>query len=179
MSNETTELLGKLGLGAVAGAAITAIFTFFTSWLSRRHEIRRERFKRKQEVLEKIAADFEGVHAAIMELYSNFGTFIELEEKQPGSAEFSKEKAVKIIIERIFPALTTVHSIEGRLMLLGYDDAAKMFRQYRNAATDLQNQAHTDPASRLPLKEWDALFLKSHEMRKSIYENLQLLYKVA
>ncbi|MDH3504582.1 MAG: hypothetical protein OEZ41_04700 [Nitrospirota bacterium] len=179
MNPETVELVGTLGVGVVFGALITGIFNFLTTWLGRRHEFQRERYKRKQELLEKIAIDFETAHAVIMELFSTYGTYLEFVDSRPGSGEYSLEKAAKIVVERIFPALNIVHGIEGRLMLLGYNDIAKMFLEYRSAATDLQDQITSDQKIRVSLDEWNELFWRSHELRREIYKHLKTYYEKA
>ena len=179
MNSETIELLSRLGVGALLGASVTAAFTFFTSWLNRRHEIRKERFKRKQELFEKIAQEFEQVHAVIMELFSNYGTYLESEEKTAGYADYSFKKAQNIVIEKIYPALNQLHSIEGRLWLSEGELLATLFTKYRSSVVDLQNQIGRGPKDGLGLQKWNDMFWVSHQIRKGIYDKMREKYNEA
>lgn len=174
------ELAAKFGsaIGAIAGGTIVGFVTLFVSYLTRKHEIRREQFKRKQEIVERLSGDFEEVHAIVVRLYSQYSAFLQLTGKAESLATASLNKAVEIVNVEVAGKLSLLHSIAGRLKLLGYASIEKSLANYCDALIAMQN-APSGLKVVGSAEEWLKIYNETRAIRDAIYSDLRREYTKA
>jgi hypothetical protein len=123
----------KIGLGA----AITAVATIVVTMLKARYERRGEISKRRFDLIERLAGEFEQVHSVFIELYAAYATYLDCSD--PIAVELNWTDVRNCIVKKVGPALAALHGLEGRLMLIGALKSVRILGQYRYAFQELQS----------------------------------------
>lgn len=162
---EVLDTSVKIGLGAVIAGA----FALFSSRRQHLQDLARERMKRRERVLEKVAEDFELAYQALSAKYERVRGLAAV----VGDARYHPNAQDFLQGTDDFPRL---HVIESRLLLLGLRFEAEMIMGFRHFAGEFEKAAlpkdrsHPDPAVLNRLLE--ELF----NVRVRIYDHLSKLY---
>ena len=113
----------KIGLGALIGGAVTVL----TLILAHRHEYNKERIRRRQEMLESIATQFEQAHAYFYDLMGSLRVFDHVKKLEVIGTQRDKTEAM----------LLTMQGLEGKLMLLQLFHAVEWLKRYHLACSDV------------------------------------------
>jgi hypothetical protein len=181
----------KIGLGALIGLVSSVAISFLTA----RHERKKEVRGRRLNAIEKSAVDFETQTAVFLRLYSSYGTllimFNEGDEAIPSSmeknlaeAKLARSNVLKermqtvwnVINNEVGPALLELHRIEAVLVTVGANDASKRVGEYRTAASDLQSAVvdYRYLPEKLPTHgAFSAIMEKAAVARGSFYAQIQ------
>lgn len=169
---EVTDTAIKIGLGAI----ITAIGGYVILSKTHAHEVKKEKWKRTQDILEGISKDFEIIHKHLIERAStNFSV-----KKGIKSMEQLMGKEPSDIDGFTFNALgqtkqdfLNLYTLEGRLLLLGGTEPQKLMEEYRITATKIEDTPITSPDAVNQLKPIvDELYQK----RSNFYHSISELY---
>lgn len=171
---EVVDSAVKIGLGAF----ITAVATIAVTLLHGRHERKTEIRKRRFDLIERLAGDFEQIHPVFIELFSSYATCLESTNRL--TAEMSWKNVAACIVDKVGPALTSLHGLEGRLLLVGAAKSVRALTDYRTAATALQNEVRMIGGTEGPPPtpgRWDELGRAVHECRTQFFEALRKEYE--
>jgi hypothetical protein len=155
----------KIGLGA----AVAGTFALLSSRRQHVHELERERMKRRERVLEKIAEEFELTYQALSAKYERvvgLARIVRDPRYHPNAQDSMKG------VED-FPRL---HIVESRLLLLGLRPEAELIMRFRHLAGEFEkmalptDQSHPDP--QVLSNQLEALF----QQRVAIYRRLCEFY---
>jgi hypothetical protein len=155
----------KIGLGA----AIAGTFALLSSHRQHLHELERERMKRRERVLEKIAEDFELVYQALSAKY----------ERVVGLARIVRDTRYRPNAQDCMKGLEDfprLHVVESRLLLLGLRPEAEMIMRFRHLAGEFekmalpQDQSHPNPD--MLSAQLEVLF----QQRVAVYSRLAEFY---
>lgn len=161
----------KIGLGGL----VAGVSAYFIARRSHTHDLKKERLRRIQDGLEEVSREFEKAHVHFIErcatsYHLNFTTSAFRDStKEPrdianAALRESKEKFLKM------------HELEGRLLLLGMPGSARLLRDYRVAATKIEDVpiAAADAPKRLgPVAD------ELCRLKETIYTALSQEYKGA
>jgi len=137
---EVADTAVKIGLGALVAGA----FALLASRRHHIHELDRERMKRRERVLEKIAEEFELAYQALSAKYEKVRSLANL-VRDPRYHPNAQD-CLRGVDD--FPRL---HVIESRLLLLGLRSEAEMIMGFRHLAGEFEkmalpkDQSHPDP----------------------------------
>src|SRR5277367_4686441 len=103
---EVTDNAIKIGLGALIAGAITLLLSKSSS----AHELRKEKIRRRSDMLERIAEDFEKSQTTFLHLYSTFSSYVIL-LSNPDAAAIQRDQIYEGI-KKVSLALQILHEIE-------------------------------------------------------------------
>jgi hypothetical protein len=131
----------KIGLGA----AIAAVATLVALCLAHRHDRRKERTRRRQDALERIEADFNKAVMIDIESVSYFAAAADANAQKKAGVTQECMRMFGERMEKWPESATTVHGVEGRLLLLGMTAAADAVEAYRMENTKVRKLCRTNP----------------------------------
>lgn len=173
---EIVDSAVKIGLGA----AITAVTTIVVTMLRAHHERHAEISKRRFDLIERLAAEFEQIHSVFIELYGAYATCLDC--PNPTAAELSWRDARNCMVKKIVPAVTSLQGLEGRLMLIGALESARILGRYRRAFQELQNEVRMIDGSEGPpptIAHWQELGKTVDECKTQFFDALRKDYERA
>jgi hypothetical protein len=162
---ELADTAIKIGLGAL----IAGTFALLSSRRQHGHELERERMKRRERVLEKVAEELELAYQGLSAKY----------ERVRALANVVRDARYRPNAQDILCGIedfARVHIIEARLHLLGLRAEAEMMMQFRHIAGQFEklalpeDQAHPDP--QILSAHLETLF----QQRVAIYRRLAEFY---
>jgi len=124
----------KIGLSGV----IAAVGGYLLAKRSRKHEFDKEYFRRRQDVIERVSAEFSTVHMFFFNVCIDYSSLVEYIRTGLPVADVTRDKYYKYIRE-IGDNLRQMHVLEGQLLVAGAEDATNSVRQYRLHATDIND----------------------------------------
>jgi hypothetical protein len=137
---EVIDTAIKIGLSA----AIGGLSALFIGKMAQAHEIRKERMRRKQDSLEDFSRDFEIVHSSFLDRCTTpfYAHSIIAKIRNIGSSEWDLAET-KITESKMM--MLQLHQLEGRLLLFDLQECAKQLKDYRVAATMIEQVSVQDP----------------------------------
>jgi hypothetical protein len=176
ISPETAYTIGQLGIAAVVAALVSAAFNAWNASTNRKHEIEKENLRRRQELLEGIAVEFESIHEVVLKLCVAYLTHRESLDASgiPPGKGWINDALIKET-EKLGVALVNCHSIEGRLMLLGLERATGQMQKYRVYISELQSKPGSMGSGPTPA-EFQIMADKCWTMRSEFYVLLNNAY---
>src|SRR5262249_22073542 len=134
---ELVDTAIKIGLGALIGGG----FALLSAGRQHKYELERERMKRRERVLEKIAEEFELAYQALSVKYERT---LGLAKVVGGTPKYRPNAQECLSGVSDFPRL---HVIESRLLLLGMRAEADMIMRLRQIAGEFEKIALPDDQS--------------------------------
>ncbi|MEY2496212.1 MAG: hypothetical protein QOJ45_2704 [Verrucomicrobiota bacterium] len=131
---EVVDTTVKIGLSGV----IAAIAGYMLAKRSQKHEIDREYFRRRQDVIERVSAEFSAIHMVFFNIsigYSSLIDYIQTGQRVSDDTQNLYGKHIRDIGDK----LRQMHILEGQLLVAGAEDATAALRQYRLHATDIND----------------------------------------
>ena len=137
---ELLDTIIKIGLGAwIAGYVAKKI-----AQSSQEHEIKKEYFIRRQNLIEQVSEEIEEIYMFFFNLCIYYRGYIDGYNPKISPSQNALDKKsedLNIIGEH----LRKLHVLEGRLILAGIEDGAKCLEQFRHLATDVNNFYNLEP----------------------------------
>lgn len=124
----------KIGLSGV----IAAVGGYLLAKRSQKHEFAKEYFRRRQDVIERVSAEFSTVHMAFFNICIDYSSLVDFIHTRMPVADATRDRYYKYIRE-IGDNLRQMHVLEGQLLVAGAEDATNAMRQYRLHATDIND----------------------------------------
>ena len=124
----------KIGLSGL----IVAISGYMLAKRSQRHEFDKEYFRRRQDVIERVSAEFSAVHMAFFNICVDYTSLIDYIHMGLPVTDVTRDRYYKYIRE-IGDNLRQMHVLEGQLLVAGAENAMNSMRQYRLHATDIND----------------------------------------
>lgn len=172
----STELLSiidtavKIGLGAL----ISGIATYWVTKLNHENDIAKTKLKRQRELIEEIAAQTEEFSSATLKYWAYLVEHVRYAErdKQPPEHLPTRIKSAEI---ELFDKFSQLASAEGKLILLGSNNAQELLRDYGEYIKEFRRIAWHGNTS---LKEADLEAFRSKILikRKALYEEIRAAY---
>ena len=134
----------KIGLGAAIGAGGSLIAIKLNAQVAADQERRRRRL----DIVEKAALDFESTFQVFLRLYSTYNGYLSPPVEPSDSVgvqamtqvrQETWSKLTEMMSKDVPEALHTLNAIDASLLLVGATDSSKCAEQFRLAATDLQS----------------------------------------
>ncbi|MBI5766157.1 MAG: hypothetical protein HZA93_00055 [Verrucomicrobia bacterium] len=174
---EVIDSAVKIGLGAMIGG----VSALLLAWFNARHQTNSEIRKRRLDLLERVATEFEQTHQVVNEIYSCYGSYLDaVESGDTGRVAIAWNTVSDTFLNKSAAAFSKLVDNEGRLMLLGMTDAVKALNAYRIAATLLQNQIRHPSDGQGPLitsHSFGQLILEIVKKRSDLYSALKATYE--
>jgi hypothetical protein len=133
----------KIGLSGI----IVAIGGYMLAKRSQRHEFDKEYFRRRQDVIERVSAEFSAVHMAFFNICIDYTSLIDYINTGLPVADATRDRYYKYVRE-IGDNLRQMHVLEGQLLVAGAEDAINSMRQYRLHATDINDMLKLEEPTR-------------------------------
>lgn len=124
---EIVDTAVKIGLGAL----ISGVVAYLIARLNHAKEIDKEYIKRRRDMVQSIAAEFQSCHQRQMELFIRINRAIEA-RKSGRSVTQIEADAIAGLLQEIIPITREVTNTAARLRLLGEVEAAELVGQYMN-----------------------------------------------
>jgi hypothetical protein len=162
---ELADTAVKIGLGAL----IAGGFALLSSGRQHKQELERERMKRRERVLEKIAEEFELAYQALSAKYERIGGLANVVR----DARYRPNAQDCLHGVDDFPRL---HVIESRLLLLGMRAEADMMMRFRQIAGEFEKMALPEDQSHPDPQALNAKLEMLFQQRVAIYRRLAEFY---
>jgi hypothetical protein len=127
---EVIDTVIKIGLGALITAFVTLIVTRSTQT----PELRKERLRRKQDLLERIVEQFEAVHSDLVEAGILCGSWERIDPNVRDKLQLQNKWGP--IYRRITEGVKCLEPIEGKLLWAGLPNSAATLCAYRREITE-------------------------------------------
>lgn len=124
----------KIGLSGI----IAAVAGYVLAKRSQKHELDREYYRRRQDVIERVAGEFSTVHMVFFNICIGYSSLIDYIHTGLPVAD-DTQKLYGKHIQDIGENLRKMHVLEGQLLVVGAADATAALRQYRLHATDIND----------------------------------------
>lgn len=170
---EVADTAVKIGLGA----AVTGVTAYFIAARNQKHDFEKEYFKRRQDLLEKVAERFEEIHMFFFDVSIQYGSYVSGYVKGISPVQADRDKYFDYI-KKIGDLLRDLHVQEGRLLLAGIKDGTNILREYRLLATDVNDMIKLDD----PVLSEESVSQKSEELcakKDQFYKVLSKVYRRA
>lgn len=131
---EIVDTSVKIGLSGI----IAAVAGYVLAKRSQRHELDKEYFRRRQDVIERVSAEFSAVHMVFFNICIGYTSLIDYIHTGLPVADDTQKLYGKHIRD-IGDNLRHMHVLEGQLLVAGAEDATAALRQYRLHATDIND----------------------------------------
>lgn len=126
----------KIGLGA----AITVVGSWFSLWISARNDAKKEIRRRRLDVIQQSAIDFETQSAVFVKLYAAYSSCLIWHAH--GDQEMSlrgMNETMALTEKDVGIALHHLHRLEAQLETVGCSKSSAAAMKYRLAVTDMQS----------------------------------------
>lgn len=124
----------KIGLSA----AIGAIGAYFLAKRTQQHDFKREYFRRRQDVIERVSAEFAAIHMFFFNVTVDYSSL--RDALVPGSRILdSTRDHYYQVIRDIGDKLRQMHVLEGQLLVADIPEGTDALRRYRACATDVND----------------------------------------
>src|ERR1035437_8782546 len=131
---EVTDTAVKIGLSGI----IVAISGYALAKKNHKHEFDKEYFRRRQDVIERVSAGFENIHAFFFKLCIDYTSLVEVLLAGVPASDLERNKWHQYIQE-IGEKLHEIHVLEGKLQVAGASEATQALQQYRLQATEVND----------------------------------------
>jgi hypothetical protein len=131
---EVADTAVKIGLSGV----IAAIAGYMLAKRSQKHEFDKEYFRRRQEVIDRVATEFSAIHMSFFNIcigYSSLIDYIQTGERVSDDTRTLYGQH----IQNIGDNLRRMHILEGQLLVAGLESATASLRGYRVHAADIND----------------------------------------
>lgn len=128
---DTAVKIGLSGLIAATGGYVLAKRT-------QKHEFDKEYFRRRQDVIERVSADFSAIHMIFFNICIGYSSLIDYIHTGLPIADPTRDLYGEHIRD-MGDSLRKMHILEGQLLVTGADDATQAMRHYRLHATDVND----------------------------------------
>jgi hypothetical protein len=106
----------KIGLGA----AIAAVASYILAKRTQKHELDREYFRRRQDVIERVSAEFSTIHMAFFNICIDYSSLIDYIHTGLAVGDDTRKRYYQHIRD-IGDHLRQMHVLEGQLLVAGRD----------------------------------------------------------
>ena len=121
---EIIDTTVKVGLGAIIGG----MFTYLIAKLNHENEMEKERLRRRREILEEIASKCDNFSKQCRDYWALLADWVEAENPDANLPEHRVK--IKESEKQFYNAFHDLSSAEGRLLLLGENEARAKLREY-------------------------------------------------
>jgi hypothetical protein len=136
---EVIDSAVKIGLGALVGGVITLT----ASWQKNRHEMKKEKSRRKADTIEQIAASVEGVTHLALSYWALVTEKVRLRENGK-EGDFTGQDKLKKISEELFSEFKEMTTAEAKLLLIGEPDASDLLKDYGEFLVKMRRRNHNE-----------------------------------
>jgi Sec-independent protein translocase protein TatA len=165
------DTIVKIGLGAL----ISGFLTYMITRLQHKNELSKTKFKRRQELIEEIAAQIEDFSSAVL-IY--WAYMIEHVRYSGGDKKIPADLPgrIKASEKNLFDKFNQLASAEGKLIVFGSAKAQELLREYGDYIRTFRRAAWQGNKS---LKEADLETYRTNivEKRKSLYKEIRAMYE--
>jgi len=131
---EVADTAVKIGLSGI----IAATGGYMLAKRSQKHEFDKEYFRRRQDVIERVSAEFSAIHMIFFNICIGYSSLIDYIHTGLPVADPTRDLYGKHIRD-IGESLRKMHVLEGQLLVAGAEDATQAMRYYRLHATDIND----------------------------------------
>ena len=158
----------KIGLGAL----ISGLATYFVVKAGHKEELRRERLKRKSELIERVASQVEEVTHVALKYWATVTT---LATRPNYSRREKAEALLPELQDELFAAFKEMSSAEGLLLLIGESRSQALLRSY-GEFIDTDIASLIDKRHDSPKEVFTAARKQLLERRRSFFDELSNAY---
>jgi len=168
---DVTDTAVKIGLSGI----IVAISGYFLAQRNQRHDFDKEYFRRRQDVIEGVAAKFASIHAFFFKVCIDYMALVELLHAGFPASDSDREKFYSYGRE-IGEKLHEMHILEGKLLVAGANEATRVLQQYRLQATEVNDMIKLQlPA--IKKNEVETITNKLFRRKDTFYKELAEAFK--
>lgn len=131
---EIADTAVKIGLSGI----IVAISGYVLTRKNQKHDFDKEFFRRRQDVIERVSASFENIHAFFFNVCIEYSSLVEVLRSGVPVSDVERNKWYQHIRE-IGVRLHEIHVLEGKLQVVGASAATNALQQYRLQATEVND----------------------------------------
>ena len=136
---QVTDTAVKIGVGAI----ITGVTAYFIARREHTHDFEKEYFKRRQDVIEKVAEKFEETHIFFLDLCLDYFGYVKSYAQEISPTDSDRERYCRYMRE-IGVYLRGLHILEGKLVLVNIQKCTNCLREYRLLVTDVNNMLNLE-----------------------------------
>jgi hypothetical protein len=152
---EVVDTAVKIGLSGI----IAAIAGYVLAKRSQKHELDKEYFRRRQDVIERVSVEFSAVHMVFFNICIGYSSLIDhIHTGLPVDSE--TRDLYGRHIRDIGENLHKMHVLEGQLLVGGALEATDAMRRYRLHATDVNDMLRLEH----PTKTKDEVHAATEEL---------------
>jgi hypothetical protein len=131
---EIVDTSVKIGLSGI----IASIAGYVLAKRSQKHDLNKEYFRRRQDVIERVSAEFSAVHMVFFNICIGYSSLIEYIHTGVPLDTDTRDLYGRHIRD-IGDNLRKMHVLEGQLLVAGALEATDALRRYRLHATDVND----------------------------------------
>lgn len=165
---DTAVKIGLSGIIAAAGG-------YMLAKRNQKHEFDKEYFRRRQDVIERVSAEFSAIHMVFFNICIGYSSLIDYIHTGLPIADSTRDLYGKHIRD-IGANLRQMHVLEGQLLVAGAEDATNSMRHYRLHATDINDMLQLEH----PTKTKEEVHAATEELcrqRDAFYHTLSKAFK--
>ena len=174
MSTEVIDIVDtavKIGLGAlISGAA-----TYRITNLNHDREIAKSRISRQRELLEEIAGQTEQFSNAVLKYWAYMVEYVRKSDRKKTIPE-ELDQNIETASKAVFDTFSFLSSAEGKLILLGADEAQVILRDYGEFVKTFRRTAWPGNTN-LTEQKLDEYRTQLLEKRKHLYSEIRRAYE--
>ena len=167
---EVADTAVKIGLSAMVGG----IGAYALARRNERHDFAKEFFRRRQDVIERVAKRFDRIHIAFLDVCVDYCDALDIIPSLPLGREM--QDRLDKHLHDIGENLREMHVLEGQLIVAGAEEATAALRQYRSHAADVNGMIQLNRPTHTK-DQIDAAIKRFAQLRDDFYRAMAKPYK--